>query len=119
MDPVGFAFEGYDGVGAHRTTEAGRPVDTSGFLYGTDVEGELNGPRDLSEKIVASTLARQCMVRNWYRFAVDRMETERDVCSLLGVFNAFEASELNVRELIYAIARSDAFRQTRVPEVAP
>jgi hypothetical protein len=32
MDPLGFAFENFDGVGRWRTTDAGAPIDTSGVL---------------------------------------------------------------------------------------
>ena len=34
MDPLGLAFEGFDGIGAARQREAGLPIDTSGELDG-------------------------------------------------------------------------------------
>jgi hypothetical protein len=40
IDPLGFALEGFDGVGAWRTHEAGRPIDSSARLAdGTAVNG--------------------------------------------------------------------------------
>ena len=40
MDPVGFALENFDAVGAWRTREAGGPIDASGQLAdGTPVDG--------------------------------------------------------------------------------
>ncbi|MEQ1565922.1 MAG: DUF1588 domain-containing protein, partial [Myxococcota bacterium] len=33
-DPIGLAFETYDGIGRWRTTEAGAPIDPSGDLDG-------------------------------------------------------------------------------------
>jgi cytochrome c5 len=40
MDPVGFAFENFNGIGKWRTTDAGSPIDASGVLVdGTSFEG--------------------------------------------------------------------------------
>src|SRR4029434_3418046 len=40
MDPLGFALENFDGVGAWRTREGGTPLDASGQLAdGTKVDG--------------------------------------------------------------------------------
>jgi len=40
MDPLGFALENFDAIGAWRTSEAGRPIDTSSVLPGgTKIEG--------------------------------------------------------------------------------
>ena len=40
MDPIGFALENFDAVGAWRTHEAGGPIDASGQLAdGTKVDG--------------------------------------------------------------------------------
>jgi hypothetical protein len=40
MDPIGFALENFDAVGAWRTTEASTPIDASGQLWdGTKIDG--------------------------------------------------------------------------------
>ena len=40
MDPIGFALENFDAVGAWRTRDAGGPIDASGELAdGTKVDG--------------------------------------------------------------------------------
>jgi len=40
MDPWGFALANYDGVGAWRTTDGGKPIDTKvALLDGTKVDG--------------------------------------------------------------------------------
>jgi hypothetical protein len=115
MDPIGLTFEAFDGLGQHRTMEAGREIDTSGVIIGTDVGGPLDGTRDLSERIYESQQARECLVRNWYRFALGRMETSEDLCSLGSAYTALEASGRNVRELMIALVKSDAFRLYRIP----
>src|SRR6185369_597035 len=43
MDPIGLGFESFDGVGRFRTTEYDIPIDDSGELIGTDVDGTFTG----------------------------------------------------------------------------
>lgn len=33
MDPIGFSFDHFDGVGRYQETEDGRPIDTSGSIH--------------------------------------------------------------------------------------
>ena len=50
MDPLGFALENFDAVGAWRTHDAGSPVDASGVL----VDGtRFDGPAELREVLIA------------------------------------------------------------------
>ena len=79
MDPIGLAFENYDGIGRYRMSEgAGAPIDASGEIHGTDVAGTFDGPLELSRRILESEQARQCVVRNWFRYALGRGETDAD-----------------------------------------
>ena len=39
LDPIGFGFENYDGVGLWRDTDNGLPIDASGDVPDTDVGG--------------------------------------------------------------------------------
>ncbi|HVY66063.1 MAG TPA: DUF1592 domain-containing protein [Gammaproteobacteria bacterium] len=50
MDPLGFAMENFDAVGAWRTLEAGRPIDASGSL----MDGSpINGAAELRDALLA------------------------------------------------------------------
>src|SRR5262249_287443 len=45
FDPIGLGFENFDGIGAYRTTEGGKPIDASGVLPdGT----KFSGPSELA-----------------------------------------------------------------------
>jgi hypothetical protein len=48
IDGIGFAFEGYDGIGARRLVDNGKPVDESGALVGAE-------DLDLQELLVGIT----------------------------------------------------------------
>jgi len=50
MDPLGFALENFDAIGAWRTTDSGKPVDANGALPDGTV---LNGPAGLQKFLLA------------------------------------------------------------------
>ena len=45
MDPFGFAFEHYDGIGKYRTMDNGKAVDATGSGAGAAVGARRAGPR--------------------------------------------------------------------------
>ncbi|HXK20500.1 MAG TPA: DUF1588 domain-containing protein [Polyangiaceae bacterium] len=69
MNPIGFAFEGFDAMGRPRSMDNGKPVDTSGELTGSDVDGTFHGPEELASKLAQSASARECFARQWFQFA--------------------------------------------------
>ena len=50
------------------------------------------------------------MSRQWFRFALGRVETEADSCAVDAIAEAFEESGQDVRVLLREIALSSAFR---------
>ncbi|HEU4406036.1 MAG TPA: DUF1592 domain-containing protein [Polyangiaceae bacterium] len=110
LDPVGFGFENFDGVGRYRELEAdGTPVDASGKLTATDVDGDFVGVPALAAALARSDQVRGCYVTQWFRFAQGRAETEQDRCSLEALRSAFDAAGGNVRELLVSMTQTDAF----------
>lgn len=113
FDGLGFGLEGYDQLGRYRTTENGLPLDTSGEVYGTGVEGldgNFAGAAELSARLAGSQAVRDCMATTWYRYAVGRQLTESDACSLEQTRAAFADAAGDLRELMVAITLSDGFR---------
>jgi Protein of unknown function (DUF1592)/Protein of unknown function (DUF1588)/Protein of unknown function (DUF1595)/Protein of unknown function (DUF1587) len=74
IDGVGFGFEEFDGIGVHRTTENGSPVDTSGNLQGTDVDGPFVGASQLAQKLAGSEEMLGCYIKQAYRYAMGQEE---------------------------------------------
>jgi hypothetical protein len=112
IDRVGFGFEHYDAIGRYRLADNGKAVDSSGVLQGTDVDGPFLGVVELSSKVASSQEAQRCVARQSLRFALSRQETEADVCSIEHAANALRSSG-DLRELVIALAASDAFRYAR------
>ena len=110
IDGVGLGFEAYDGIGAYRSTENGKPVDDLGELVGTDIDGEFDGAVELAHRLAESQEVRECVSRQWFRFAFGRFEVDADQCSLDLMNQAFEASGYDVRELLLQVVATDAFR---------
>jgi hypothetical protein len=115
IDGIGFGFEGYDALGVRRETENGLPVDESGSLVATDdIDGDFVGAVELAQKLAGSEQVRECVARQWFRYAFGRVEMVADDCSLAMLDDAFAASGGNIRELLVAIVESDAFRHRLV-----
>ncbi len=112
IDPIGFGFEAYDGAGLWRADEHGVPIDASGTLVGTDVDGDFDGAAELATRLADSRLVHDCFATNAFRYALGRAETIADDCTLGELRERF-AEDGDVRALLVDITRSVAFRSVR------
>jgi hypothetical protein len=114
IDPVGFGFENYDAIGRFRATENGLPIDAHGEVARFDgATRAFTGAVELANALAESAAVRQCTARQWFRFALGRLETQADACSLKQLDRGFEKSDFDIRELLLALVTSDAFRFAR------
>jgi hypothetical protein len=117
FDPIGFAFERYDATGAYRTVENGKPIDTSADLTDTRaINGPIKDAVDLMNRLAVADEVRECVARQWMRYALGREETPADAPSLTATLGGFRDGGWKVSALLASLARSDAFRyQTARP----
>jgi hypothetical protein len=110
INPVGFAFENYDSIGRWQDDEVttGLPVDATGYLAASDVDGELIDARDLSEKLARSAMVQQCFAKRFFKDALGS-DLKVDSCSSDNAASRFSETG-SMRELILGIIDSDAFR---------
>ena len=94
INPLGFAFEGFDALGRVRTEQ--RLFDSRGNLLGTltidtrsvprvtpDDARESKGAADLMRLMLESEKLEACLARNYFRFVFGRWEdASRDGCVL-------------------------------------
>lgn len=118
IDPIGFGLENYDGIGAYMTQEAGQPVDNSGTLTGTDVDGDFRGALELSQKLAKSDQVRACVAQKWFNYGFGRTAGPEDACSLQAAKDAFFKTN-NIRDLLVELVTTDAFRYGRFEKGAP
>lgn len=115
LDPRGFPFEHFDAIGRYRIEENGQPIDPQGELTGTDVDGPVDDARALATSLAASAGVRSCLVRQTFRWASGRQETEADQPTLDAMSAHFEASDTRIRELLVGYVLAESFGQRRSP----
>ncbi len=54
-------------------------------------------------------MVRQCIARQWFRYAMSRYEQPPDNCSMKSLDDAFRAANESVNALPAALVQSDAF----------
>jgi hypothetical protein len=110
INPVGFAFEDYDGVGRYRTTDNGQPVDTTGSYPLAEGNVTFSGAPDLMQALANGTQAHQCWAKKMASYALERdlVDTERPVIESLGAVSM--ASGGSLKQVMLALVKSDAFR---------
>lgn len=114
MNPIGFIFEHYDGVGQWRDQQNGKDIDAVGEVIQTeDIDGNYDGAIELAKALSESTQVQECVSSQWFRFAYNRSVTPEDSCSLEQVNERFMASNFNIRELLVALTQTNAFLYRR------
>lgn len=109
LDPIGFGFEHYDGIGLWRETEDGLPIDDTGNIPNTDVKGAFKGPVELANKLATSRDAQNCFAGKWLTYAYGRIETAQDACTRAALQESFAASGGDIKKLMIALTQTDAF----------
>jgi hypothetical protein len=109
MDPIGYGLENFDATGAYRSTDNGKPVDASGKLSGTDVDGDFNGPVELGKRLAQSQEARECFAKQWLSYATARAVDDSTWNALETDAEEFVSGRASVAALMTAFVRSPAF----------
>jgi hypothetical protein len=112
INPLGYPFESYDGLGVYRTKENGYAVDASGAIVGTDASDQpVANALELTRALAQSPDVQLCFARQVFRNAFGRKETASDECSLRAAADAYQAKQLDMRELLVSLIRSQTFAQ--------
>ncbi len=115
IDPIGFGFENFDGIGQFRRKENGKDIDVSGEVVGLAGGGQFNGAAELGGLLARSEEAASCVVVAWFRYGYGRdLAGDADACSMDMLKRAFTASKFKITDLITTLARTDAFQFRRV-----
>ena len=121
MDPIGFGFEHYDGLGVWRDTDQGKPVDASGNILGqTDVNGPFNGIPDLAHKLLQSNQVKDCVVSTFVGLTRGA-ELAADSCTIKSLRRSYDAASGDVRAVLVDLTSLDSFysRPVLAGEVLP
>lgn len=112
MDPLGFAFENFDAVGAWRDKEGGAPVDASGELP----DGRaFQGPNGLKQLLRQNNrLFVRCLSEKMLTYALGRGLEPYDRRAVDRIVDAVVGADYRFAVLIHEIVNSDPF-QMRMP----
>lgn len=128
IDPIGYGLEKFDAVGARREEfkltfiKAGHggggrrtppksvmlPLDTRGSVVGIP-HSDFTSPKELGAVLAASAQCQQCIVKQYFRYAMGRMETLADRPVLDRILEDFRKSDFRFQELMLSMVRSREF----------
>jgi hypothetical protein len=108
INPLGFAFENFDGLGRLRDTDNGQPVDTKAAYPFTGGKREFDGAPELMSIIAGNDMAHECYAAHVAGFALQRELAATDR-SLIDELSASSLGGASVRELFLALVTSPAF----------
>ena len=111
VDPIGWGFEHYDGIGRYRATEGTLAIDDSGEILSTiSTDATFRGLDELSSRLAASTEVASCFALEWTRFAYALGENARTSCLTDEVRRAFAGGDGAIDELLVALTQTSQFR---------
>ena len=108
MDPVGFALEHFDAIGAYRATDAGLAIDTSGALQ----DQVFADAADMGKILATSPDTAPCLVQKLYTYAVGHPVPDTEQIVVKDLSSAFSASGNRLRALVLKIVSSESFKFT-------
>ncbi|QDE70403.1 DUF1592 domain-containing protein [Myxococcus xanthus] len=119
LDPIGFGFEDFDGLGKHRTVENGLAVDASGAVELSTGTVPFTGAAALARVLATSDDVGDCVPLQLFRFAMGRDEAPVDEHMLADMRSMFRANpEWRMGDALVGLVRSPYFvhRRTSSPE---
>lgn len=113
MDPIGFAFENFDPIGAYRTEDNGFPINSAGEVEGI---GEFAHAADLAALVSADPRLPQCLVNQVYTSALGFTYAPEQESPLADLNDTFASSDHNMRALLVELTTSPIFRRVDEPK---
>ncbi len=110
MDPIGFALEHYDGIGAWREDDQGYAIDATGTL----IDGSaFDGGAELSKVIMGNGRLPECMARQLMTYGLGRGLVPKDDPWVDDVVGDFAGASYSLESLLISMTRSGAFTRRR------
>ncbi|MEE2902439.1 MAG: DUF1592 domain-containing protein [Myxococcota bacterium] len=107
IDPIGFAFEYFDGIGRTRDDDSGHPIDAKGAIIDTpSSNGEFEGTQELGQHLAASPDAFDCFTKQYFRYAYGIDKNEERACLVDSLQRDFAQSGGDIKALLISIASS-------------
>ncbi|MFO0726725.1 MAG: DUF1588 domain-containing protein [Myxococcota bacterium] len=115
MDPIGYGFGAFDGLGIYHGGAA-----AEGTLSSTlpSIDGPFQGLRALGQRLAAEPKTRECFARQWLRYALGKTERAGEVCAMKAAAHRVAEKGARLIDLLSSSAGEAIFVQ-RFPERVP
>ncbi|MCE9532659.1 MAG: DUF1592 domain-containing protein [Planctomycetes bacterium] len=111
MDPLGFGFENFDGIGGWRAMDGKFPIDPSGVLPSGE---KFAGPAELRKVLLSKAdLFRRNLAEKMLTFALGRGLEYYDKCAIDDIAGNLTKNQDRFSALIIGIVKSDPFQKRR------
>mgnify|MGYP003298780048 FL=1 len=107
MDPLGFALENFDGIGAWRDVDGKFPIDPSGELPTGEA---INGPDGLKNVLKSRETFIRTLSENLLTFALGRGLEYFDKCAVDEICRQLKANDFRFSALLGGVVNSKPFR---------
>jgi hypothetical protein len=109
INPLGFAFEGFDAVGHARTMDNGKPIDTTGeYAFSSGTKSYKNAA-ELSALLAEDEQTHGCYSANLTEFALGRDLAGGDAALVTALQSASLTSRRSLKDSLLAIVTSKEF----------
>jgi hypothetical protein len=129
MDTIGFGLEKFDAIGQRREKQVitffsdavkrkesaprvSVPLDARGTIVGIP-RSDFTSPKELGKILAQSPKCQECVVRQLFRYAFGRKETDTDRTAIQKGVEVFRESQFRFKELLAFIAKSLASEDQR------
>jgi hypothetical protein len=112
MDPLGFALENFDAIGAWRSSEGGLSIDATGQLPGGR---PFQGPSELKAALMSRRKAfARCLTEKLMTYALGRGLDGEDHRHIDDIVARLDRDDYRMSALITAVVESEPFLQPRI-----
>ncbi|MDX2055514.1 MAG: DUF1592 domain-containing protein [Polyangiaceae bacterium] len=111
FDGLGLAFEHYDLIGSYLTERDGAPVNATGVITGTDVDGPFDGVLELSSRFSTSSDVASCLSQKVASFALGRLLDDQQACSVKQLVEPWTKGPKRLDDLLRLLTSSQLFLQ--------
>jgi hypothetical protein len=120
INPIGFALEHFDAIGAYREDENGFAInsaDTYAFEDGREIK--FANAVELSKQLAKAPEVHSCYVSQLLEFTLGRTLLESDQPSIDDFADRSLSDGASVRDVVLSVVASRAFRARAIPRGAP
>jgi hypothetical protein len=109
MNPLGFAFERFDGMGRFRSMDNGKPVDTSAAYPFAEGYKSFKDNAELMQIMATSKQAHACYSKKIASFALQRDIVQSDL-PMLDALTSVSMGGGSIKQVMLALVKDPAFR---------